>query len=100
MATLDLAMPIALLAVTTTALFLNKRVEGRLKTTFEERELRTRDIVLLVVMITVAISVVAFVALLTLGEIFQNILLIVFMFSYSILLFTFSYIFSNMQQKR
>jgi hypothetical protein len=100
MATLDLAMPIALLAVTITALFLNKRVEGRLKTTFEERELRTRDIVLLVVVITVAISVIAYLAFLDLGQNFQNIMLIVFMFSYSMLLFMFSYIFSNMQRKR
>src|SRR3989304_4200232 len=100
MVTLDLAMPIALFAVATTALFLNKRVEGKLKTTFEERELRTRDVILLVVMITVAISTIAYVSLLNPGQIFQNIILIVFIFSYSLLLFTFSYIFSNMQRNR
>ncbi len=100
MVTLDLAMPIALFAVATTALFLNKRVEGKLKTTFEERELRTRDVILLVVMITVAISTIAYVSLLNPGQILQNIILIVFIFSYSLLLFTFSYIFSNMQRNR
>jgi hypothetical protein len=98
MATLDIAMPLALLAVTAAALFLNKRTEEKLKTTFEEREFRTRDVVLLVVMVVVAISVVAYVSILDPGQIFQNIILLVFIFSYSLLLFTFSYLFSDMKR--
>jgi hypothetical protein len=100
MATLDIAMPAALLAVATAALLLNKRTEGKLKTTFEERELRTRDVVLLVVMITVAVSVIAYVSILDPGQIFQNIILLVFLFSYSMLLFIFSYLFSGMKRRR
>jgi len=100
MATLDIAMPLALLAVATAALLLNERTEGKLKTTFEERELRTRDIILLVVMITVAISVIAYISILNPGQIFQNIIMLVFVFSYSLLLFTFSYLFSNMKKRR
>jgi len=100
MATLDIAMPLALLAVSTVALLLNKRTEGKLKTTFEERELRTRDIVMLVVMIVVAVSVIGYVSILDPGQIFQNIILLVFLFSYSMLLFIFSYLFSGMKQRR
>jgi len=100
MATLDIAMPLALLAVSTVALLLNKRTEGKLKTTFEERELRTRDVVMLVVMIVVAVSVIGYVSILDPGQIFQNIILLVFMFSYSMLLFIFSYLFSGMKRRR
>jgi hypothetical protein len=100
MATLDIAMPLALLAVTTAALFFNKRTEGKLKTTFEERELRTRDVVLLVVMIVVAVSIIGYVSILNPGQIFQNIILLVFLFSYSMLLFVFSYLFSDMKQRK
>jgi hypothetical protein len=100
MATLDVAMPLALLAVSTAALLLNERTEGKLKTTFEERELRTRDVVLLVVMIAVAVSVIGYVSILDPGQIFQNVILLVFMFSYSMLLLVFSYLFSGMKKRR
>ena len=100
MATLDIAMPLALLTIATAALFLNKRTEGKLKTTFEKREFRIRDAILLVVMIVVAISVFSYVSILDPGQIFQNMVLLVFMFSYSMLLFIFSYLFSDMKRKK
>jgi len=100
MATLDIAMPLALLAVSTVALLLNKRTEAKLKTTFRERELRTRDIVLLVVMIVLAVSVIGYVSILDPGRIFQNVILLVFLFSYSMLLFIFSYLFSAIKKRR
>ncbi len=100
MPTLDIAMPLALLAVSTVALFLTERTEGKLKTTFEERELRTRDVVMLVVMIVVAVSIIGYVSILDPGQIFQNIILLVFIFSYSMLLFIFTYLFSGMKQRR
>jgi hypothetical protein len=100
MANLDIAMPLVLLAVSTATLFLNKRTEGKLKTTFEERELRTRDVVMIVVMIVVAVTIIGYISILDPGEIFQNIILLVFLFSYSMLLFIFSYLFSGMRQKR
>ncbi len=49
MPSLDLAMPIALLVVITVAMLLNKRVEGKLMATVEEKEFKTRDIILLIV---------------------------------------------------
>jgi len=73
-------------------MFLDRRIEGRLKTTFEEREFRVRDAVLFVVMISVAVSVIVFVP--------QMAILALFLFSYSALLFTFSYVFSDMRKKR
>ena len=100
MPTVDIAMPLALLAVSAAALLLNRRTEGKLKTTFEERELRTRDIIMLVGMIVVAVSVIGYVSLIDPGQIFQNVILLVFLFSYSMLLFIFSYLFSGMKQRR
>ena len=96
---LDIAMPLALLVVSTAALFFSKRTEGKLKTTFEKRELRTRDVVMLVVMIVVAISIMASISIINPGQIFQNIILVVFLFSYSLLLFIFSYLFSQMKHR-
>ncbi len=99
MPTLDIAMPLALLVISTVALLLSKRTEGKLKTTFKKRELRTRDVVMLVVMIVVAISVMAYVSIIDIGHIFQNMILVLFLFSYSMLLFFFSYLFSDVKQR-
>ena len=99
MANLDLAMPTALLAVILTAFFLNKRSEGKLKGVLEEKEFETKNVIFLVVMITITISVIAFISSLNPGQIFPIIILSVFMLSYSMLLFIFSYIFSNLKRK-
>jgi len=88
----DISMPLALFAVTVAAMLLNKRVEGKLKKTFDEREFRARDSVLFVVMVTVAVSVIVFIPEMTIT--------MIFMFSYATLLFTFSYLFSGMSKRR
>jgi hypothetical protein len=85
-------MPIALFVVTLAAMLLNKRIEGKLKTTFDEKEFRRRDAILFVVMISVAVSVIVFVP--------QMAITAVFLFSYSTLLFVFSYIFSGIRKRR
>ena len=92
MLTFDLSMPLVLLGVTVVSLLLSGRTEQKLKTAFEEREFKTRDAVLFVVLIAVAVSVVVFVP--------GYALLAVFLFSYSALLFTFSLLFSNMSRRR
>jgi hypothetical protein len=92
MLTFDVSMPLLLFAVTIASLVLSKRVEPQLKNTFEERELRARDTVLLVVLIAVAVSVVVFVP--------QIALVALFLFSYCALLFTFSYLFSGVSKRR
>jgi hypothetical protein len=100
MPTLDIAMPIALLVVITVAVYLNKRVEGKLKATVEEKEFQTKDVIMLVVVMGIVISIIAYTSIFNPGEVFPNILLAIFLGSYSMLLFTFSLIFSNLQKFR
>jgi hypothetical protein len=100
MPSLDLAMPTALLLVVIVAVFLNKRVEGKLMATVEQKEFKTRDVVLLIVFIGIMVSVIAYTTIISPGAVFQNILLIIFLSSYTMLLFTFSYVFSNLTKVR
>ena len=100
MPSLDLAMPIALLIVVTVAMLLNKRVQGKLMATVEQKEFKLRDIILLVAFIAIAITVIALTTMYAPGQIFQNILMIVFLGSYTMLLFTFSYVFSKITKMR
>jgi hypothetical protein len=86
----DIAMPSTLFAVTTVAVLLNRRVEKKLKATFEEREFRVKDAIILVVAIGVAVSVMAFVP--------HMAVMTLFLFAYSMLLFTFTYIFSDFRK--
>jgi hypothetical protein len=100
MPTLDVAMPTALLLVVLVALFLNKRVEGKLAASVEQKEFKTRDILLLVVFIVVMVSVIAYTSMVNAGGIFENVLLVMFLSSYTMLLFTFSYIFAKVTRAR
>jgi hypothetical protein len=100
MPSLDIAMPIALFVVVTVAMLLNKRVQGKLMATVEQKEFKLKDIILLVVFIAIAITVIALTTMYAPGQIFQNILMIVFLGSYSMLLFTFSYVFSKITKMR
>jgi hypothetical protein len=100
MPSLDLAMPLALLAVVTVAMLLNRRVEGKLIATVEQKEFKTRDIILLIVFMAIIVSVIAYTSLLNPGAVFQNILMVIFLSSYTMLLFTFSYVFSNLTKMR
>ncbi|HUK84364.1 MAG TPA: hypothetical protein VLU95_00735 [Candidatus Acidoferrum sp.] len=100
MPSLDVAMPIALLLVVTVALFLNKRVQGRLMTTVEQKEFKTKDIILLVIFMAIIVSALAYAAMINPGAIFEDILLVFFMSSYTMLLFTISYVFSNIAKIR
>lgn len=86
----DIAMPAVLFFVTLVATFLSKKVEGKLKNTFQERELRIRDVVMLVVSISVVVSIVVFVP--------QIALMALFLFSYSMLLFVFTFLFSDFKK--
>ena len=100
MPSLDIAMPIALFLVVMVAMFLNKRVEGKLMTTVEEKEFKTRDVILLIVFMAVMISVIAYTSIIAPAQVFSNVFLILFLSSYTMLLFTFSYVFSNLTKKR
>lgn len=100
MPTLDIAMPTALLIVVVVAMFLNKRVEGKLMATVEQKEFKTRDVILLIAFIAVMITVIAYTSMINPGGIFQNVLLVLFLVSYTMLLFTFSYVFANLTRTR
>ena len=100
MPSLDIAMPIALLIVVSVAMLLNKRVQGKLMTTVEQKEFKVRDVILLVAAMAIIVSAIAYTSIINPGAIFPNILLLFFLFSYTTLLFTFSYVFSNLSKNR
>jgi hypothetical protein len=88
----DILMPAVLFTVTLVAMFLSKKAETKLKATVEEREFRSRDIIMLVTMIAIAVSIIAFIPSIA--------ILAIFLFSYSSLLFTFTYAYSDMNLKK
>ena len=100
MPTLDVAIPLALLIVVTAAVLLNKRAESKLMATVEHRQFKKLDIVFLVVFMAIVISAIAYITMVAPGAALQNMLLIVFLSSYTMLLFTFSYVFSNVSTLR
>ncbi len=85
----DFTMPFVLFAITFISVFLNGRVEGKLKTVMEDREFRVQDAVLMVGLMSVMIYLVVFVRQITL------VLMALFLFAYCVLLFTFTYVFSK-----
>ena len=97
---LDVAMPTALLTVVTVAMLLNKRVGGKLQSTVEEKEFKPRDVILLVIFMAIIISAIAYTSVVNPSAVFQNVLLVFFLSSYTVLLFTFSYVFSNLPKIR
>jgi hypothetical protein len=68
--------------------------------TVEEKEFKVRDILLLVVFMAILISAIAYTSIINPGAVFNNVLLLFFLSSYTTLLFTFSYIFSNLAKIR
>jgi hypothetical protein len=86
----DFAMPLTLFLVTLVAMLLNDKVEGKLKGVFEERKFGFLDALLLIGAISVTVWLIVFIP--------QMAVMIIFLFAYSTLLFTFTYIFSNFQK--
>lgn len=85
----DVVMPSALFLVTLTSLLLSEKVGNRLKAVFEEKQFASKDAVLLVIVMGIAVTLIGLGA--RYGLI--NILMAVFLFSYSALLFMFAYVF-------
>jgi hypothetical protein len=86
---IDFTMPFVLFAVTVVSMFLNGKVEDKLKSVLEEREFRVQDAVLLVGTMSVMIFLIVFVREITL------VLMVLFLVAYSLLLFTFGYLLSK-----
>jgi len=83
----DVAMPLTLFAVALMATFLNEKVEGKLKGTLEERKFGVREAVLLIAAMSVTVTLIVFIP--------QMAVMVIFLFAYSMLLFIFTYIFSD-----
>ena len=83
----DFTMPLALFAITLVSMFLNEKAESKLKFVFEERKFTWKDAVMFVAAMAVMVSVIVFIP--------QMALMAIFLFSYSMLLFIFTYLFSN-----
>ena len=88
----DIAMPLTLFMVVIVAMFLERKVEEKLKVTFEEKEFGVRDAVLLVAAISVTVSLMVFIP--------QMAVMTMFLFAYSMLLFIFTYLFSDFQKAK
>ena len=88
----DVLMPAVLFAVTFAAMFLGRKAESRLRSAVDEREFKTRDTILMVAMIAVAISIIIFIP--------SFAIMALFLFSYSSLLFAVSFAFSDMGPRR
>jgi hypothetical protein len=77
-----------------------KRVEGKLMATVEKKEFKPRDILLLVAFIVIMVSVIAYSSLVNAGGVLENVFLVMFLSSYTMLLFTFSYVFAKVTRIR
>ncbi|MDR2204247.1 MAG: hypothetical protein LBE76_08170 [Nitrososphaerota archaeon] len=100
MPTLDIALPLALLFVVTAAFFLNKRAEKRLKASVEQAEVKTKDKLMFVGVLAIVISTITITTFLNPENIFENVLLGIFLGSYTMLLFTLTYLFSDLKKLR
>jgi hypothetical protein len=97
---LDLAMPIALFLVVFVALILSKRLEGKVTEAVEQKEFKTRDVLLLVGFILTVVSVMGYASTINSGGIFENGLLVFFLCTHTTMLFTFAHTFSNITKSR
>ena len=86
----DVAMPLTLFSVTVVSMLLNEKVEGKMRSVFEEKEFRIRDVISLVVVMGVMVSVMVLVP--------RMAIMALFLFAYSMLLFIFTYLFSDFKK--
>jgi hypothetical protein len=85
----DIAMPLTLFAVTVVSLLVNQKTEPKLKENLQEKPMGVRDAALLVALMAFMVYLIVFVR-----EI-NYILMALYLFAYSLLLFTFTYLFSK-----
>jgi len=88
----DIAMPLTLLAVSTASTFLAGKVEKKLKSVLEEKEFSVKEAVFLVAAISLTVSLIVLVP--------RMAVMAIFLFSYSMLLFIFTYVFSDFQKAK
>ncbi|MEM3458507.1 MAG: hypothetical protein QXN36_02630 [Candidatus Bathyarchaeia archaeon] len=88
----DIVMPLTLFLVTIAAMLLEKKIEGKFKGIFEEKQFSTWNAIVLVVAMSITISLIVFVP--------QMAIMTMFLFAYSMVLFIFSYLFSNLPKAK
>ena len=88
----DIAMPLTLFVVSTASALLAGKVERKLKSVLEEKEFSVKEAVFLVAAISVTVSLIVLVP--------QMAVMAIFLFSYSMLLFIFTYVFSDFQKTK
>jgi hypothetical protein len=97
---LDIAMPLALLIIVTATVFLNKRTEKKFQATINESEFQKKDFLMIVAVIIIVISTIIISTILNPESLFENVLLSFFLGAYTMMLFTVTYIFSDLKTKR
>ncbi|MDR2707517.1 MAG: hypothetical protein LBB87_02055 [Nitrososphaerota archaeon] len=100
MPTFDIAMPLALLFVVTATLLLHKHTEKKLKAPVEEKEFQKKDILLFAAVISIVISTIALTSFINPGNTFENVLMAIFLGSYTMLLFTLTHLFSDIKKRK
>jgi len=85
----DIAMPLTLFAVTLVSMFANQKTEPKLKENLQEKPMGVRDAALLVGLMVVMIFLIVFV------RDINYVLMALYLFAYSLLLYTFTYLFSK-----
>lgn len=88
----DIAMPLTLLVVTLAAVLLNEKSEAKLKKSLEKRKFGVKDTVILVAAISIIVSLIVFLP--------RMAIMALFLFAYSMLLFIFTYIFSDISKSK
>jgi len=95
---IDIAMPLALLFVVTVAFFFSKRAEKKLKASVEEKEFQKKDIFIYVGALAVIISTFILTSFYNPGRMFNNIVVSFFLGMHTMLLFTITYLFSDIKK--
>jgi len=84
----DISLPLALSLITLTVLFVHTKLSGKVTSLLGGREFKTRDVVLLVVMMGVMVTVLGW----TVITIPERAIMVFFLFAYSTTLFLFTYL--------
>ena len=84
----DISLPVALSLITLAVLFVHTKLSGKVTSLLGGREFKTRDVVLLVVMMGVMVTVLGW----TVITIPERAIMVFFLFAYSTTLFLFTYL--------
>ena len=84
----DISLPLALSLITLAVLFVHTKLSGKVTSLLGGREFKTRDVVLLVVMMGVMVTVLGW----TVIAIPEMAIMVFFLFAYSVALFLFTYL--------